>query len=292
MFLKTPTRKTSRIDYAPIPHDIIYHGTERASQETGMDEAVPSYHRYALPWCLTAILGCINLVLTIWLYTLSQTHGERVAHSYANGFRTEFAAARQHVELVETVFNGGPSFREDGSVYIPHPDRVRYIGDPRRYPEVDSNWEKLIEGRYFRITEVEAQESFGDSYKDYWDAEAGGYVIGLDLFHTLHCVNHLRRAYYPEIYKGDSRNKPPETIEIHRNHCLEQIRQYIMCHADLTAIPTKYYKEVDRNYVVSDMPHTCRNFEKIQNWMLDRHGGQSMVHSIFWNETRGGDLTS
>ena len=28
-----------------------------------------------------------------------------------------------------------------------------------------------------------------------------GYVIGLDVFHQLHCLNHLRKILYPDRYR-------------------------------------------------------------------------------------------
>jgi hypothetical protein len=56
------------------------------------------------------------------------------------------AAAREHIEVVETWFNGAPSFKDDGIVYIPNPDPIRYVGDPRKHREIDENWAKLIGG--------------------------------------------------------------------------------------------------------------------------------------------------
>ena len=54
-----------------------------------------------------------------------------------------------------------------------------------------------------------------------------------------------------------------------------------MCAGDMTPIPTKYYKSIDRNYVDSDYPHTCRNFEKLQEWMVDRYDGKSAIQPDF-----------
>jgi len=49
----------------------------------------------------------------------------------------------------------------------------------------------LYIGRYFRITEDEARSTLGDSFEDieqFWSPLKGGYVGGLDMFHTLHCL--------------------------------------------------------------------------------------------------------
>lgn len=56
----------------------------------------------------------------------------------------------------------------------------------------------------------------------------------IEMFHTLHCVNHLRRAYYPEIYFPKTAPKMPDYALMHRDHCIEHVRQYIMCHGDVS----------------------------------------------------------
>ena len=53
-------------------------------------------------------------------------------------------------------------------------------------------------------------------------------------------------------------------------HCIDQIRQYIMCSGDITPLPTRYYKSLDLNYVDSDVLHTCRDFESLRQWISER----------------------
>ncbi len=64
---------------------------------------------------------------------------------------------------------------------------------------------------------------------------------------------------------------------MHRDHCIEQIRQYLMCHADLSPTPTKFFPGLGRNYVLSNNPHVCRDFGKLRAWMTDRYKGQHQV---------------
>jgi hypothetical protein len=49
--------------------------------------------------------------------------------------------------MVRTRFTGAPSFDQNGEPYIPHPDPLRYVGDPVKYPEIDKNWNKLVFGK-------------------------------------------------------------------------------------------------------------------------------------------------
>lgn len=55
-------------------------------------------------------------------------------------------------------------------------------------------------------------------------------------------------------------------------HCIDQIRQYIMCAGDLTPIPVMHYDLLGGfGYVNSDVHHTCRNFDAIRAWTDGRH---------------------
>lgn len=60
---------------------------------------------------------------------------------------------------------------------------------------------------------------------------------------------------------------------IQTDHCIQQLRQYIMCAGDMTPLPTKYSPATQRNYVVADRKHTCRSFNQFHDWIVSRHEG-------------------
>ncbi|KAF2094131.1 hypothetical protein NA57DRAFT_60771 [Rhizodiscina lignyota] len=130
---------------------------------------------------------------------------------------------------------------------------------------IDSEIDSVID-RYFLITEEEARDHWGDEYDQYWNYAAGGYRAGLDMFHTLHCVHEIRKWLFPRYYSI----RMSEDQLLHQGHCIEQIRQYIMCAGDITPVPTKYFPGLGRNYVVSDVTHTCRDFQAIRDWVSER----------------------
>lgn len=84
----------------------------------------------------------------------------------------------------------------------------------------------------------------------------------------------MRKAFHPEYYGDSTKDK---NHDLHQDHCIEQMRQYIMCAGDMTPIPTKFYSSLGRNYVDSDQAHTCRNFEKLRVWMVDRYEGATAL---------------
>lgn len=95
----------------------------------------------------------------------------------------------------------------------------------------------------------------------------------LEVTHALHCLDHLRKAFYPNYYPPDS---PIHGI-MHRDHCLDHLRQMVLCNNDLTPIPTRYYKALNKNYIDSDRPHTCRNWPSIRDWVWERYNGSLAV---------------
>ncbi|KAH7021010.1 uncharacterized protein B0I36DRAFT_434935 [Microdochium trichocladiopsis] len=86
-------------------------------------------------------------------------------------------------------------------------------------------------------------------------------VYGVSMFHQLHCLNFLRFAYYPETM-ADSME--PHEITAHRDHCLDYIRQAIMCAGDSTFEPLTV---VGINGMGAT--HQCRNFERLFSWAYD-----------------------
>ncbi|KAK4059869.1 hypothetical protein Trihar35433_10413 [Trichoderma harzianum] len=158
-------------------------------------------------------------------------------------------SASSEIELEIVTFTGAPVFMENGTFHVPNPGKTTYTGPPS--PEIDSAWEEITAGRYFRITAEEAIEAFGSASDVYWNDKVGGYMAGIDMFHALHCLNRLRQSFWPDYY-------PPST---HPN----------------TIIHQEWTDYLGRNYVNSDVPHTCRNFAKLRDWVVSRHNGSTMV---------------
>lgn len=63
------------------------------------------------------------------------------------------------------------------------------------------------------------------------------------------------------------------------DHCINHLRQMIMCNADITPIPTRWYGGINQNYIDSNRPHTCRNFGKLRAWVSERYNGSLAVPS-------------
>lgn len=110
-------------------------------------------------------------------------------------------------------------------------------------------------------------------------------LIQLDVFHQLHCLNAIRQILYGTNvwYNPDDRQDQihvgkfprefpkPSNTNIFSDHCIDYLRQVIMCHSDVTPI-THSERPKPYNPVLSPwrpnfaVPHTCRNFWKIHDW--------------------------
>ncbi|KUJ13261.1 uncharacterized protein LY89DRAFT_721308 [Mollisia scopiformis] len=220
-------------------------------------------------WATATVLFAL---LSVWLG--SQLYLVQNRSSFVRGFEHELDAAKHLIKIEERFSQGSPRFTEDGIEYVPQPadgmPRTQYVGDPSE--EIDNAWDRLHQGRFFLLSEDEAKDAWGPGYEQFYAPVAGGNATELEVTHALHCLDHLRKAFYPEKY-------PTDAIHgiMHRDHCLDHLRQMVLCNGDLTPIPTRYYKALNANYIDSDRPHTCRNWPSIRDWVWERFNGSLAV---------------
>lgn len=94
------------------------------------------------------------------------------------------------------------------------------------------------------------------------------YMVQLDVFHQLHCLNSLRKAMYPDVFNVDftsGTEKANAHLE-HLEHCYDQLRQSLMCHADIATI---YFEWIPEKEAITGNPattHTCKNYDKVIEW--------------------------
>lgn len=92
----------------------------------------------------------------------------------------------------------------------------------------------------------------------------------------------LRKALYPEYYPTTEVSAGPNATENHRgelmhwSHCIENIRQSLMCSVDISPIVWQWVDRVQEVRVVGNIIHTCRSFDKVRDWALERH----MTHEL------------
>jgi len=101
----------------------------------------------------------------------------------------------------------------------------------------------------------------------------GGYFLQSEFSHQLHCVNLLRKASYFKYNYYLSRDPDfkdkPKTFKVHLDHCVEMLRQLVMCHADVGLVTAHWIEQRERPWPDFNTKQTCRNFEGIWQWTVD-----------------------
>lgn len=100
----------------------------------------------------------------------------------------------------------------------------------------------------------------------------GGYLVTLDVYHTLHCVNRARKALYPAYYASPNR---PEVDRAHVEHCLDLLRQVLMCHGDVALHTYQWLDDRPAPWPTFQTTHQCRKWERIVEWSRGRDTGVS-----------------
>lgn len=164
-------------------------------------------------------------------------------------------------------------------------------------PEVDKAWMDL--GAFlkpFTIPEDEAVKyGLHPGQVKRIPEQGGGYVAILETTHNIHCLNMLRQGshfdypYYRE--KGLESGKgvfadKEELVRKHFSHCLDMLRQRLMCTADTNVCGQVWVKDYGP-LVFANIDKKCRNYDEITQWARDR---QVLPSKELLVKERPGDL--
>ncbi|CAI6340618.1 unnamed protein product [Periconia digitata] len=146
----------------------------------------------------------------------------------------------------------------------------KYKGSPS--PELDKAWLDLLHGFKIRVT-AEELDAVNRTSTNAEDGE-GGYLATLDVFHHLHCLWNVRHFLAPDYYKDQVDQhitKPGEIYPTHIDHCLDLIRQHLMCQGDISMY-TYDYMETDRTKIMPNfkVERMCMNWEHLAAWIEKR----------------------
>ncbi|OCL09202.1 hypothetical protein AOQ84DRAFT_339305 [Glonium stellatum] len=161
-----------------------------------------------------------------------------------------YSPAQSAIQYETVLFNEGSETRGVQSEYIGISDSA------------DAAWEEID----FVILRIDKQSATKLTHPTLGiPGDTGSYVVTLDVFHQLHCLNMIRKSLFPEKYHyWDGEN--PELEMTHKVHCVEQLRQSLMCSSDITPIPWRWVDEAQESFPSSVTSHTCRNFSNIHEW--------------------------
>ncbi|KAM7209607.1 protein of unknown function (DUF3328) domain containing protein [Naviculisporaceae sp. PSN 640] len=258
---------------------------QSSPRDSEIDESIRAQQHHLsrrttrLPWIIsTVILGLTTLILLVKLWRgqpslecncncpgsddrLGLGHSEEFG-TFREGFNTELKTALAGLPVDEERWSGHLVYNASNAhwkmEYPPH--EPRWVEEPS--PEIDSRWNVIERARTIYLQGPEA-----DFVREGTTWENGYWVTGLDVFHQLHCLNSIRKALWPEYYHVDG-SDPIQ--KMHISHCLDYVRQALMCHADSTPIRRKYFPEAGVFGPDLTIMHTCRDIDGLVIWSLAR----------------------
>ncbi|KAJ3985985.1 hypothetical protein F5890DRAFT_1069353 [Lentinula detonsa] len=136
-------------------------------------------------------------------------------------------------------------------------DITEYQGTPTE--DIDKNWEDLYRYSIAQIPASEANKLIDKTLPIPGDDE--NYIVTLEVFHQLHCLNLLRKSLYPDYYST--------TLVDHLDHCVDILRQALTCTVDINPLSWHWYEPRQATETKLNGAHKCVDFGKIQDWAYE-----------------------
>jgi len=209
-------------------------------------------------------------VLIISLYTVTICFVALSAHflPYRSEQLRETCLAQQSMHSPAYGIIEYSTVRFNGSLDFPSP----YRGLPT--VALDQAWDRITTNNSLwpiRISDEDLNminKSGRWSNVKYREIDGGGNMGSIEVFHQLHCLNMIRKftylKEYPEIQKMQTTR--PKFLRDHLDHCIEMIRQNLMCVADVGVISYDWISGWEVPFPDFNTYHKCRNFDAILDW--------------------------
>ncbi|PMD49118.1 uncharacterized protein K444DRAFT_511631, partial [Hyaloscypha bicolor E] len=164
--------------------------------------------------------------------------------------------------------------------YIPHrfnrsrgADKTPFQGWPT--DEIDRTWlSAYAPGILSSLTPSQASLLPDTTTRIPVPGRENEYQATVDVFHQMHCLDVVRMALYRNRYDKHfyfQNGTVDECKWVHVvDHCLDQVRQALMCSADISMVPYQWSDVVQGTRPMVNNMHTCRNYTKILEWAKER----------------------
>ncbi|KAJ6451914.1 hypothetical protein C8R45DRAFT_848091, partial [Mycena sanguinolenta] len=125
-------------------------------------------------------------------------------------------------------------------------------------PKLDAAWDELYNFGVSQIPKSQARLLPNKTHPI--PGDESNYILELDVFHNLHCLNMIRKSLHSDYYSE-------HLMELaHLDHCVDWIRQSLMCAGDTSVVVWQWDPEQKITTFQGSVAHTCRNFEKLREW--------------------------
>ncbi|KAI9734739.1 MAG: hypothetical protein M1818_006726 [Claussenomyces sp. TS43310] len=234
-----------------------------------------SQSRYNLLW---SILKYTHVALTIalgFIVMQRDIHEQDMSRWNANLL---YSPAQDAVKYVAKTFTSSHDF-----------GKTKFQGRPSE--KNNKEWDNLILRGLTRISAEEAAPMHNKTIPIPDDPEH--YIISLAVFHQLHCLNAVRYAVWNETMDAEKERLHRETEVYHLDHCIDLIRQALMCAADITPFVFGRDPRDGKLHGMTSNTHTCRDWDPIEQWAAAHPivTGYNVTKLIEHDPLGWGDLT-
>ena len=220
--------------------DYFLHPASRAKSNAAISGCVPRWSTYILSVLLFLNLGVMTIIWS--LIRPAECFFPEPFYSPAN-------------DAIKWV---------DAPIMIPWGEESIYAGPPN-----DNNkaaWRQLMAPGLHRMTPDELAQT-NEELPDSARLVGGDYVTTLGAFHDLHCLKNLREFLYSGSIAGDRKQVK------HLDHCLEMMRQSVMCHGE-TTVYTYHFEDYNASHPIigakTKSRQHCVKWDSFYSWADDR----------------------
>ncbi|KAI6804059.1 hypothetical protein KC363_g6449 [Hortaea werneckii] len=237
-----------------------------------LDEFLPSNTRIAAPlqrrsyvW-LVALCNLFLFCISIASAALAFNERGKLDRNVHNALVRRMDAyspvhSQVDIPLVDVTVNGTLLYM-DNSVFRGPPS-----------PEVDAAWERISSLLPHVVSTEEVVKLGKDPSKTArWPADWGfgpdAHIAELDVLHTIHCLNAIRRDVHWQYYFKDEYpdGSFPELHRVHTDHCIHIVLQNLMCSATADIITQPWVEGQLHPFPDFNVNKKCRDFETLLSW--------------------------
>jgi len=198
--------------------------------------------------------GCVLVFYTLIFFAIIL----RVPGSPRCGPAVIFSPAREALRYEPRVFK----IRRNEDHMGP------YFGKPNG--ELDLAWHNLLQYQNIHISLDELKHFEGRESEAIAFPDGSGFMAQLQVYHDLHCLKRIHHTMWPEYYYPNITDREREELKFHNDHCLDTLRQSIMCHADITLLTMRWGHKQAIPLGNFSAPHECINWDILDEWSKER----------------------
>ncbi|EME44319.1 hypothetical protein DOTSEDRAFT_71978 [Dothistroma septosporum NZE10] len=134
-----------------------------------------------------------------------------------------------------------------------------------------SAWSEIYPSGWVEVQGTSARKLVGGAPLEYWGSEleeweAGSQAWATTLMHQIHCLGMMKSSWH-KIESGEPINNRRHG---HFPHCIEYLRQAVMCQADLTLEPAMDPMHWPIGTSGWDVTHRCKDWDAVLDAVKQR----------------------